>query len=69
MGGNIYESKFDKDFKKLRNKKIYTETQTGILLYDVQKDGGKINFLFAKNYLTDCDLVKETSSIPVSPSS
>lgn len=61
MGGNIYESKFDKDFKKLSNKMIDTETKTGILLYDVEKEGGEISFLFAKNYLTDCDLVKETS--------
>ncbi|QOV19024.1 hypothetical protein INP51_13835 [Blautia liquoris] len=61
MGGNIYESKFDKNFKKLSVQKINTETNTGILLYDVQDEDKKISFLFAKNYLTDCDLVKETS--------
>lgn len=61
MGGNIYESKFDKSFKKLSSQKINTETNTGILLYDVQLEDGGISFLFAKNYMTDCDLVKETS--------
>lgn len=61
MGGNIYESRFDKDFNKQSNQKIDTETKTGILLYDVQNKAGEISLLFAKNYLTDCDLVIETS--------
>lgn len=61
MSGKIYESIFDSDLEKISDKQIDTLTKTGILLYDVQKEGEEINFLFAKNYMTDCDLVKETS--------
>lgn len=60
MGAKIYYVSFDGDFNLLdKDNKIETATDRGILLYDVQQTEAGERYLFAKNYLTDCDMVVE----------
>lgn len=51
---------FDKDWNIIsQDNLVNTETKNGILLYDVRAFDGKLQYLYARNYLTDCDLVVE----------
>ncbi len=61
MGGQMFYALYDKDFNLLqKDVEITSSTGKGILLYDVIHINGETRFLFAKNYLTDCDLVVES---------
>ncbi|MBR5338176.1 MAG: hypothetical protein IK152_09350 [Lachnospiraceae bacterium] len=60
MGAGAYRASFDRSFKRLGPGQIIpTGTKEGILLYDMAVIGGRRYFLYARNYLTDCDLVIE----------
>lgn len=60
MGAKIYYALFDKDFNLIQKDiPIATETNLGILLYDVLLTQNTERFLFAKNYLSDNDMVIE----------
>ena len=61
MGGHIYYMELDEQFRvEKKDVKIQTATQKGILLYDVRKNKkGQRYFLYAKDYMTDCDLMVE----------
>lgn len=60
MGSKIYYALYDKNFNLLKQDvEIPTTTSKGILLYDVSTIHGKEVYLYAKNYLTDCDMVVE----------
>lgn len=60
MGAKIYCAQFDQDFNLLQQDiNIPCESGDGVLLYDVRKKENKLQFLFAKDYLSDCDLIVE----------
>lgn len=60
MGANLYYAIYDKNFNlQKQDIQIPTVTKKGIRLYDVSVINKKLCFLFAKDYLTDCDLVVE----------
>lgn len=64
MGAKMYYALFDKDFKLLKqDETILSPTQKGILLYDVKVEENQCLYLFAGNYLSDCDLIVEKSKI------
>lgn len=63
MGAKIYYASFDKNFNLLeKDIHIATSTEKGILLYDICKIKDAERFLYAKNYLSDCDMVVEENS-------
>lgn len=60
MGSKIYYALFDKNFNLVKKDiPITSQTNRGILLYDVQLTENTERFLFAKNYLSDNDMVIE----------
>lgn len=60
MGAKIYCALLDENFDVVQQDiEIQTVTQKGILLYDVVHSDDTVKFLYAKNYLTDCDMVVE----------
>ena len=60
QGGQVFYADYDADWKQISvDSLVITETPKGILLYDVRKGNEKLQLLYAKNYLTDCDLVVE----------
>lgn len=60
MGASAYYAKYDKDFNCIeKDVKIDTQSTTGILLYDVIEEDEQTYLLYAKNYLSDNDLVVE----------
>lgn len=60
MGGQIFSAKYDDEWNPIyTDKQIYTENNSGILLYDIKTLKDRQVFLYAKNYLTSCDLVME----------
>lgn len=60
MGGNIFYADFDKEYNLVKkDNEISTVTSKGILLYDVEQKQGKNIYLYAKDYLADCDMVIE----------
>lgn len=64
MGAEIFYAEFDRNFNIInKDIKISTETLTGILLYDVMLKDNKYYFLFAENYLTDCNLKIESGIV------
>ncbi len=63
MGARAYQALFDGDFNvKKPGQMLHTCTKEGILLYDRARIGGKNYILYARNYLTDCDLVIEVET-------
>lgn len=60
MGAKMYYALFDRDFQlQKQDMAIQSITQTGILLYDVKIQDNQYQYLFARNYLSDCDLIVE----------
>lgn len=61
-GAKAYYAQYDDNFNLIsKDNLIHTQTSEGILLYDVKNTGSKKLFLYAKNYLSDCDLILEES--------
>ena len=58
-GAKVYKAEFDEELRLVKETLVSTETQKGILLYDVIMREGKPYFLYARDYLSDCDLVAE----------
>ncbi len=60
MGGQAYYAVYDNSFNCIeKDIKIETETFSGILWYDYSIIDNEEYFLFAKDYLTTCDMVLE----------
>ncbi len=64
MGAKAYYAVFDNNFQCMESDiAIETETESGILLYDIVRIEGRRFFVFAKDYLTSCDLVLEAENL------
>ncbi len=60
QGASAYYADFDENWNlKDKDKRLYTQFSDGILLYDVQYTQKGIRLLYARNYLTDCDMIVE----------
>lgn len=60
MGAKAYYALYNNSFELIeRDVEIQTETGKGVLWYDITEKEGKRYVLFAKDYLTDCDMVVE----------
>ncbi len=57
--GKIYEAYYDDKLRLKEEKEDFTETESGILLYDVAVGEEGLYVLYAKDYLGECDLVAE----------
>ena len=59
-GGQVFYAEFDREWNSIKiDERINTETEKGILLYDVMEQAGKEMLLYTRNYLTDSDMVIE----------
>lgn len=60
QGGQVFYADYDSNWNQLSVDNIVkTETEKGILLYDVKEENGNLRLLYARNYLTDCDMIVE----------
>lgn len=59
-GGQVFYAEYDSQWNaKKTDEKVDTETEKGILLYDVTQNGTKKMLVYTRNYLTDNDMVIE----------
>lgn len=60
QGGQVFCAEYDEEWKMVyKDHLLKTETKKGILLYDVKGNVKNQHILYAKNYLTDCDMIVE----------
>ena len=60
QGASAYYADFDDMWNlKVKDKRLHTQYSEGILLYDVQHTQKSTRLLYARKYLTDCDMIME----------
>lgn len=60
QGAQVFYADYDSDWNPISiDNPVKTQTEQGILLYDVKNVKGNLQLLYARNYLTDCDMVVE----------
>lgn len=60
QGAQVFYADYDSDWNPIStDNPVKTQTEQGILLYDVKNVKGNLQLLYARNYMTDCDMVVE----------
>lgn len=58
QGASVYYADYTKDLTPIRTyQPSAMPDNEAVRLYEVKEIGGKLHFLFARNFLTDCDLL------------
>lgn len=61
QGASVYYADYTKDFQPIRTYQLSAMPDNrSVRLYEVKEIGGQLHFLFARNFLTDCDLLLRT---------
>lgn len=61
QGASVYYADYTPDFEPVRTyRRSAMPDNQAVRLYEVKEIGGQLYFLFARNFLTDCDLLLRT---------
>ena len=61
QGASVYYADYTPDFEPVRTyRQSAMPDNQAVRLYEVKEIGGQLYFLFARNFLTDCDLLLRT---------
>lgn len=61
QGASVYYADYTRDFQPICTYRLSAMPDNeSVRLYEVKETGGQLRFLFARNFLTDCDLLLRT---------
>ena len=61
QGASVYYADYTRDFQPICTYQLSAmPDNASVRLYEVKETGRQLRFLFARNFLTDCDLLLRT---------